>query len=83
LAPLKAKAKLVGMVIVRLLPVALLEAALPVMVHWLLESDAVLPRVMGPNQPLPASFCSRNVLAARLTSTKQPPAADREALTRR
>ena len=69
LAPPKAEAKLVGMLIVKLLPAATLEAPLPLIVHWLLASDAAVPRVMGPNQPLPASFWSRNVLAARLNST--------------
>ena len=53
---------------VRLVPPVELLADAPVMVHWLLVREAVLPRVMGPTQAVPASFCRRKVLAARLNS---------------
>jgi len=73
----------VGMVIARLLPVATLEAPLPVMVHWLLAREAGLPKVMGPSQAVPASFWRRKVLAARLNSIQQALTAESEELIRR
>jgi len=73
----------VGMVIARLLPVATLEAPLPVMVHWLLAREAPVPRVMGPTQAVPASFWRRKVLAVRLNSIQQALAAESDALIRR
>ena len=59
------------MLTVRLVPLVETEPPLPLMVHWLLESDAALPTVIGPNQTLFASFKRRNVLSERVNQIPQ------------
>ena len=48
LAPLKAKAKLSGKLMVRVLPLVETEAPAALRVHWLLEREPDVPGVMGP-----------------------------------
>src|SRR6202049_3816164 len=66
LPPWKARAKVIGKLRVRLLPLVENEAPVALRVHWLLETEPDVPGVIGPWKVVPASFIRYKALTPRL-----------------